>query len=96
MAGETHEKPSLLSDVPSIKCARLAQAMEEATLDRSEIGKNAVRIKRLISIGAIWPELLEEISDLLDSKDPAPHVACFFSASIFAACGPFVASSSRL
>jgi hypothetical protein len=44
----------------------------------SELGKNAIRIRRLLSIGATWPELLEEIADLLDSKDSHPHVACFF------------------
>lgn len=43
----------------------------------SERGKNSVRLKRLFSIGAAWPQLIEEVSDALDSED-APHVAAFF------------------
>jgi hypothetical protein len=44
----------------------------------SETGKNTLRRQRLLSIGAVWPELLEEIADLLESKDSTPHVSCFF------------------
>jgi len=44
----------------------------------SESADNEIRVKRLISIGAIWPELLEEIADLLESEDSESRVACFF------------------
>ena len=43
----------------------------------SESLGNVVQLKRLISVGAVWPDLLDEITDIQDSKD-APHVSMFF------------------
>jgi hypothetical protein len=43
----------------------------------SESQGNVIRLRRLISIGAVWPALLDEIADIQDSKD-APHVSMFF------------------
>lgn len=43
----------------------------------SEAGKNTIRLRRLLAIGATWPDLVEEIADLIDSKD-SPHIASFF------------------
>lgn len=43
----------------------------------AELVGNASKVQRLISMGAIWPELLEELTEELDSKD-APHVVMSF------------------
>jgi hypothetical protein len=39
---------------------------------------NEMRLRKLYSMGAAWPELVDEISDLLESKDSPYHVAAFF------------------
>jgi hypothetical protein len=43
----------------------------------SKLPGNIVRLKRLTSVGAVWPDLLDEIADIQDSKN-APHVSMFF------------------
>ncbi len=43
----------------------------------SETGKNTVRLHRLLSIGASWSELIDEIAELLETTD-TPHVVSFF------------------
>src|SRR4051812_22943155 len=43
----------------------------------SDIGKNAIRLKRLLAMGAVWPELVEEMSNEQERLQ-APDFLCFF------------------